>query len=43
MMTEADAIRDKIRGLYPKREIGDLTEKVFQRKKKKERTSLIGR
>jgi hypothetical protein len=31
MMTEAEALRYKIRGLYPKREIGDLTEKVFQR------------
>jgi hypothetical protein len=31
MMTEADALRQKIRGLYPKRDIGDLTEKVFQK------------
>jgi hypothetical protein len=31
MMTEADTLRHKIRGLYPKREIGDLTEKVFQK------------
>jgi hypothetical protein len=31
MPTEIEAIRTKIRGLYPKRERGDLTEKVFQR------------
>ncbi len=31
MMTEAETLRHKIRGLYPKREIGNLTEKVFQR------------
>jgi hypothetical protein len=31
MMTEAEALRHKIRGLYPKRKIGDLTEKAFQR------------
>lgn len=31
MTTEVDALRQKIRGLYPKREIGDLTEKVFQK------------
>lgn len=31
MMTEAEALRHRIRGLYPKREIGDLTEKVFQK------------
>jgi hypothetical protein len=31
MTTEADALRQKIRGLYPKRDRGDLTEKVFQR------------
>ena len=28
---EAEALRAVIRGLYPKRAIGDLTEKVFQR------------
>jgi len=31
MPTEADSLRSKIRGLYPKRERGDLTEKAFQR------------
>jgi hypothetical protein len=31
MTTEADILRHKIRSLYPKREIGDLTEKVFQK------------
>jgi hypothetical protein len=31
MMTEAEGLRHKIRGLYPKRQIGDLTEKAFQR------------
>ncbi len=31
MTTEADALRIKIRQLYPKRQRGDLTEKVFQR------------
>lgn len=31
MTTEVEALRHKIRGLYPKREIGDLTEKVFQK------------
>jgi hypothetical protein len=32
MTTEADALRQKIRALYPKRDRGDLTEKVFQKK-----------
>ena len=31
MPTEVEVIRHKIRGLYPKRKIGDLTEKVFQK------------
>lgn len=31
MTTEVEVIRHKIRGLYPKRKIGDLTEKVFQK------------
>jgi hypothetical protein len=31
MTTEVDSLRTKIRGLYPKRERGDLTEKAFQR------------
>jgi hypothetical protein len=31
MTTEADLLRHKIRSLYPKRDIGDLTEKVFQK------------
>ena len=31
MTTEAEALRRKIKNLYPKRERGDLTEKVFQR------------
>ena len=31
MPTEVDSLRSKIRGLYPKRERGDLTEKAFQR------------
>ena len=31
MTTEVDALRTKIRQLYPKRQRGDLTEKVFQR------------
>jgi len=31
MPTEVEALRHKIRGLYPKRKIGDLTEKVFQK------------
>lgn len=31
MPTETDTLRTKIRGLYPKRERGDLTEKAFQR------------
>ena len=31
MPTEVDTLRAKIRGLYPKRERGDLTEKTFQR------------
>jgi hypothetical protein len=31
MTTEADALRHKIRSLYPKRDRGDLTEKVFQK------------
>ena len=31
MTTEADTLRQKIRGLYPKRDRGDLTEKAFQK------------
>lgn len=31
MPTEVDTLRAKIRGLYPKKERGDLTEKTFQR------------
>jgi hypothetical protein len=31
MTTEIEALRSKIRYLYPKRDLGDLTEKVFQR------------
>lgn len=31
MPTEVDTLRSRIRGLYPKRERGDLTEKTFQR------------
>jgi hypothetical protein len=31
MTTEVEALRTKIRQLYPKRQRGDLTEKVFQR------------
>jgi hypothetical protein len=31
MTTDADALRREIKGLYPKRAKGDLTEKAFQR------------
>jgi hypothetical protein len=31
MTTDADALRREIKGLYPKRARGDLTEKAFQR------------
>ena len=31
MMTDEDALRREIKGLYPKRAKGDLTEKAFQR------------
>ena len=31
MTTEVEALRTKIRQLYPKRQRGDLTEKVFQK------------